>query len=230
MNIRVSIILLILIVSLTDSLNAQELKSELDEVYNMNPELYNGSIFTGVYRGRVDGTQFLLSKDFFTGDIGLKVNTFKQQQLNYDVYEQKVLLSFKDDIEAIKIIEVPLANLNFFYLDNKYFEVQEWEGNSYRIFQVFGDDSLKILIHWTKTLNAGTGSQNNRSKFSNLKKRLWLYIDGDYHPIKNNKTLISHLSPDQQALVKEWLKKNKIKIQKADDEEFQMIIDYLAIQ
>lgn len=228
MNLRSTIILLILFIFFADSLLAQDtVEVKLDQVYNMNPELYNGKVFTGIYRGKIDGTQFFISKKFLTGELRLNQQVFKQQKLNYDVYDQKVLLSFKDDINATKIIELPLANVEFFYLDSKYFEVHVWL-NGYRIFQTFGINELKILLYWTRTLNAGTGSESSRSRFSSLKKRIWLFREGSYYAVKNNKTLRKLYTDEQQLILKKWQKKNKIKIQKADDEQLQMIIDYLT--
>lgn len=226
-NIRSTYILLILLFPTVSIVNAQELKNNFDEVYNMDPELYNGAVFTGVYRGHIDGTQFFVSADFYTGDLGLQTHVYKEQKLNLDVYDQKVLLSFKNDINAVKIIELPLANIKYFYLDSKYFEVLPWQDDNYRIFQVFGDDNMKIIIHWSRTLNAGTGSRNNRSNFSNLKKLIWIYKEESYFPIKNNKTLIKLYSLDQQTKIKKWLKENRLKLQKTDDEGIQLIIDYI---
>ncbi len=228
MSFRTTIILVILLLPSVNSLNAQDLKSELSEVYNMNPELYNGRVFSGVYRGNVDGTQFFVSERFFIGDLLLRNQLFKAQQLNYDVYGQKVLLSFKDDINATKIIELPLANVNYFYLGTKYFEVLPWQNEGYRIFQVIENKDYKILIHYTRSLNGGTGSENNRSKFSNLKKRTWLYKEDNYFVIKNNKALIKLYPLDSQSDLKRWLKSSGMKIQKADDAGLQTIVDYLS--
>jgi hypothetical protein len=208
-------------------LYAQELKAEFDKAYNMDPELYNGKVFTGVYRGKVDGNQFFESFVFLKGDLALNNATYPLQSLNYDVFEQKILLSFIDAIKATKIIELPLANVRYFYLEEKYFEVHLWGESKYRIFQSIANDEVSILINWTKTLNAGTGAQNNRSRFSKLKKRIWVLMEEDYHPIKNNKTFGALFSIEKQDLLKKWLKETRIKIQKADDAQLLMIIEYL---
>ena len=206
---------------------AQELKEKFDAVYNLDPELYNGQIFTNVYRRDIDGTQFFQEKTFKQNDLSLYKKFYKDQYINYDVYSQKLLLTYLDANLAQKIIEIPLENVRFFYIENNYFEVMVGPNNDFRIFQTFNFNNNKILIYWMKNLKANTGSVYYRFRFTNLEKQMWLLLNDHYYKVNNNKTFISSFPSDQQSTIKAWLKENKIKIQKADNLELDLLSNYL---
>ena len=205
MRIYVVYFTFLLLCSPASLLEAQQLKAEFDEVYSMNPELYNGKIFTEVYRIGVSGNQFFLNENFQSGDIGLNNQIYKNQELNYDVYRQKLLLSFENEFNARVVIEIPLLNTQFFYLENKYFEVLNWKEDSKMIFQVFGDDHCKILIEWSKSLSIKSYSGDYNRKFSDLKKQIWVLNNGEYHAIKKNKSFIKFFGSEQQDEIEKWL-------------------------
>ena len=207
-------------------MEAQQLKAEFDEVYSMDPELYNGRIFTEVYRIGVYGNQFFLNEDFQPGDLGLNNRIYKNQELNYEVYRQKLLMSFENDINARVVIEIPLMNTQFFYFENKYFEILNWKDDSKKIFQVFGDDHCKILIQWSKSLSTKSQTGSFQRKFSDLKKQIWFLKNGEYHHVKKNKSLIELFESEQQANLQKWFKSNRVKIQKANDADLKLLAEY----
>lgn len=211
-----------------NSLVAQQLKAQYDEIYNLDHELYNGLIFTEVYRIGVAGNQFFLNEDFQFGKLGLNDQVYDDQNLNYDVFRQKLLLSFENEFNARVVIEVPLLNAQFFYLENKYFEVLPWEDDSKKIFQVFGNEGCKILIEWNKSLSTKSYSGNYNRKFSDLKKKVWFLKNGEYHAVKNNRSFIELFEIEKQDDIEKWLKSNRIKIQKADDASLQMLAEYCS--
>ena len=206
-------------------MNAQQLKVEFDEVYSMDPELYNGRVFNEIYRIGVYGNQFFSDEEFLKGDLGLRHQVYKDQELNYDVYRQKLLLSFNNDINARVVIEVPLLNTQFFYLGDRYFEVLPWE-DSKMIFQVFGVEKCKILIKWSKSLSTKSQTGSFQRKFSDLKKQIWFLKNGEYHHVKKNKSLIELFESEQQANLQKWFKSNRVKIQKANDADLKLLAEY----
>ena len=110
----------------------------------------------------------------------------------------------------------------------QYFEVVEWKNDEFRIFQTVGSSKIKIRFYWSKTLSPNTGSDNHRLKFSASKKSIWIEKDGNYYDVDNNKK-VSQLWPKEiQSEIKEWLKTNNIKIQRANDVEIERLANYLS--
>lgn len=222
------ILTFILLFNYSYSSFSQELKEQLDAVYNLDPELYNGQVFTNVFPRDVDGNQFFQEKNFRENDLALSKQFYKDRYINYDVYSQKLLLTYLDANNAQKIIEIPLENIRFFYIGNNYFEVMIGPNKDYKIFQTFNFNDNKILIYWMKNLKVNTGSVYYRYRFTNLEKQMWLLLNDHYFKINNNKSFIRSFPSEQQKSIKAWLKENKIKIQKADNLELELISNYLS--
>jgi hypothetical protein len=206
---------------------AQELKVQLDAVYNMDPELYNGQIFTNVYRRDIDGNQFFQEKNFKKNDLTLSKKSYEDQYINYDVYSQKLLLTYLDENNSQKIIEIPLEHVRSFYIEDNYFEVIQGPDEDYKIYQTFNFNNNKILIYWMKNLILNSGSVYYRYRFTKLDKQMWLLLDGNYRKVNNNKSFLNSFPDDKKLAIKNWLKKNKLKIQKADSSELELFSNYL---
>lgn len=230
MKLLTPYIFISLFILFVNSSVAQDQKSELDAVYNMDPELYNGIISPFIYDRSVIGTQFLEENKFRQNNVGISDRIFEDQYINYDVYGQKLLLTFLNENGAQKMFEVPIENIQFFYIGDSYFEVLVDSKNEYIFYQVFTFEKSKILIHWSKNMKHNTGSTRYAYRFSTIQKQVWLLQDEDYHKIKNNKEFIQYLPTEQQVDAQNWFKSNKIKIQKANNESLQQISDYLSLE
>jgi hypothetical protein len=207
---------------------SQELKKQLDEVYNLDPELYNGRIFSNVYGNNVNGHQYFEERNFRRNELGLNHKVYEEQYINYDVYAQKLLLTYLDDNNAQKIIEIPQELVQFFSIGNNYFEMLLDEDNNYRIFQSFTFNKNKILIYWTKNLTKNTGAVYYDYRFTKMEKQIFLLLNGQYYKVKNNKRFVNQFPDEEQANIQKWLKANKIKIQKADNSAFELLTKYLS--
>ncbi|NOR86099.1 MAG: hypothetical protein GQ527_00675 [Bacteroidales bacterium] len=218
---------LVLFLIITIPANGQSLQNRLDGVYGLNPKLFNGRMYTNSYPATVKGHQFLSSKDFQEGSLEINQQLYEQQQINYDVYDQQLLLLFKDYTNASRLIEVPLSHVQSFILEGKYFELRNWEDSTYRIFQVIGEQDCKILIHWTKELKPITTTDSYQYQFSKVNRFLWIWKDNEYHAITNNKSFLKLFSDEEQLSIKKWLKSKRIKIQKTEDYNLLLLTQYI---
>lgn len=209
---------------------SQDVKKQLDEVYNLDPELYNGQIFSNVYGKNVFGHQYFEERNFKRNELGLNHKVYQEQYINYDVYAQKLLLTYLDDNNAQKIIEIPEELVQFFSIGNSYFEMLLDEDNNYRIFQSFPFNNAKILIYWKKNLTKNTGAVYYDYRFTEMEKQIFLLVDGHYIKIKNNKKFADQFPDEERTNIQKWLKTNKIKIQKADNSELELLSKYLSEQ
>lgn len=211
----------------TTQVIGQDLKSQYDKVYNMDPDLYNGIIFTNIYNRSVVGTQFFEENTFRRNDLTLGTRTFNDQYINYDVYHQKLLLTFIDESHAQKMVEIPTENIRHFYIGESYFEVLKNNEGDYKFYQVYNFNESKLLVYWIKYMKSNSTTVKNSYRFTDMRKQLWLLQDGDYTRVKNNKAFISTLPESKQSTVQTWLKENKIKIQKADHTNLQLLTAFL---
>jgi hypothetical protein len=211
----------------TVNLLAQDLKAHFDSTYNRDPLLYNGIIFNDLYKRQVKGTQFFEENTFKKNELGISDQVFSDQYINYDVYHQKLLLTYLDDNYAQKMIEIPLENVQFFTLNDHYFEVLADNENSDNIYEVYAYKNAKILIYWLKFMKENSQDYTYTHRFSNMQRQTTLYINDHFYRIKNNKEFISYLPEEQRETVKVWMKEKKIKIEKADSQRLDQLVKYL---
>jgi len=170
--------------------------------------------------------QFLYSKDFVSGSLEVNQQTYFDKQINYDIYKQKLLLSFQDQNQANRIIEIPLIHLESFSMENKYFKLIAWDDSTRRIFQQIGENDIQILIYWFKELNAISSTDNYNYQFTDAKKQIWILKEGDFHQVTNNKNFHKLFPAEKQTELKKWMKSQRIKIQKSGDINLDLLIKY----
>jgi len=93
---------------------AQMSLRNFDAVYGLDTKLYNGRVYSGYYNSFVKGHQFYEGKEFQNGQLITGGQLYKGKNLNYDIYQQKLLLSFKSTEHGHQIIELPLEHIRSF--------------------------------------------------------------------------------------------------------------------
>lgn len=209
------------------NIEGQELNGDFDDVYGLNPILYNGRIYTDYYDNRVKGHQFLLEKKFYHGTVRINNQFFEKQEINYDVYKQKLLLKFKDYTLALRLIEIPLENVQSFSFSNKNFVISLMPDSTQKIFQLIGKDVFNIYVFWSKKLNTTTSTSAFDYQFTDSKKEIWVNRKGKLEQISNNRSLINLFDDAQGKKLKKWLKQSRIKIQKANNQQLLILAEYL---
>jgi len=206
---------------------AQTPQSLMDKVYGMDAQLYNGPIYSDYYSAKVKGQQFFKSADFMIGNINFLHGHYHKQQLNYDVYSQKLLLSFYNDNSSHRIIEVPLWHVKTFSLGKKNFQVYLQKDSSLKIFQRIGEnDSLYFLIHWYKELKPYTAISEYEYVFSNIKRQIWLVKNGAMLAVNNNKAWRKLFPKAHEKSLKRWMRAHQIRIQRADDKSLLQLLKH----
>jgi len=223
------IFILIIYLSLISNLvvNGQEDMRDLDGIYGLNSELYNGRIYSDFYSSHVKGHPFLINSEYLRGTIEINNKFYNELLINYDVFTQKVLLSFTNHARVRQLIEIPLINIESFSFSNKKFQVITMPDSTLKIFQVIGKDENLILLHWIKRMNT-TGSESTFDyKFTSPEKNIWILMNHQLYPLRKNKSLLNLFEKDQALVLKKWLNRQHIRIQKANDQQLKYVSEYL---
>ena len=206
---------------------SQENFTHVDDIYGLNPELYSGRVYTDFYNTKIKGHQFLKSPSFSTGSLVINELNFENQQLNYDIFKQKLLLSFTNYSQAHRIIEIPLSKVYSFSLSNKQFRILKMHDSTLKIFQVIGDSTFNILIFWRKNINTTTSTSVYDYKFSETKREIWLIRNKEYKQVNSNKALVKLFTKEQSQKVKKWIKAQKFRVKKASDQQLEELSKFL---
>lgn len=217
--------ILLLITVLSNSAIAQVPSYDHDPVYGYDPLLYNGRAYY-FYLPGTGGTQYLYENFDTQGTVTLRGVTYSGLNINYDIYNQQLILKYKDAIGSSKLIEVSLAWLESFTLGGFHFEFID-EGNSTRrIYQVLGSGNKKILYSYRKDLLLHTQTISGLYYFSKPIKEKYVFVDNRIVKFSNNKGFISAFSPTQQVILKKYMRKQNINVKKANDFILTDLINY----
>ena len=207
--------------------HAQLLKKDLDQVYGLNPHLYNGKLYSGSYGQKVSGHQFLEGSSFKDGSAKVLGENYTDLQLNYDIYLQKIILKFETSTGASSQIEIPQSHIQSFQMEGQFFQLFQENDSTYKIYQLIGKPNHQILIYWYKKLVPITSTNQFEYEFQDAKKEIFLLVKGKLNYIKNNKSLIKMTDSKDQHLLKKWIKTHHFKIYKAHQEELLSLSQFL---
>jgi hypothetical protein len=201
-----------------DSLNLE------DRVYGLDQLLCNGIKYKFFTESTINGNQFLESAAYLPGDVTIKGKKFENLRLNYDIYNQQLLLRYSDQLGTITIIEISKAWLEGFHIGILSFECRNIDGVP-RIYQVLGNGTFRILYDWNKKLEVELGKSN--LAFSKAKRISNVLTNGKFNAYKNNRSFVSLFDQTHKPKIKSYIHKNRIRVRKASDKTMTELIDFI---
>jgi hypothetical protein len=200
--------------------------SSPDKKYGLDPLLYNGIKYTYFLPPGTGGHQYLQSFDYFTGTVTIKEEIFEGLTLNYDVYNQQLLLRYADEKGAFNIIQVSKAWLKEFQLGEKYFTYFDL-GDGLKFYQILGAGQVKLVYYWFKNLNLDVGSSGNFT-FTPAMRSAYVLKEKQLIPFRNKRGFIKILRKENKKEIKRYMRKNRVKLKKASDREMTDLINYIS--
>lgn len=204
---------------------AQE-KRVYTEVFNADPVLYNGRFYIFYPPAGTEGDQFISGKQFLSGSLTIKGKTYSDLFLNYDIYNQNVVFKYQIESGAVRQIIIPVVLLDSFTLERRRFQILPDKDGNKIIYQVIGDGSFRILCSWHKKLELNRFHGASNRVFTKPLRETFLASDDTLKSFRNTRTFISLFPPEKREKVRKYLRENRIKINKADDESARKVIQY----
>jgi|WetSurMetagenome_2_1015567.scaffolds.fasta_scaffold01344_10 hypothetical protein len=186
--------------------------------------LYNGKEWVNRYTA-IRGDQFLFSKVFLDGTVTINGKTYSNISLNYDIYNDQLLIPAKRGI--ILQLNKEIVDSFTLVLENK----------TYRFFNT-DRDSLQNIKGFVKVLYEGKSSLYVKYKKEiqplaveekyDLFFRTYrvYYVRGNQVDLISSKNELLKVLNDRRDQIKDFLKKNRIKLSKKDPESFVPVIRY----
>lgn len=220
-------LLVIILILFSGRLVSQDAAMEMDRVYGLDPLLYNGKIYTYFMPSKTGGNQFFLSADYLTGEVTIKGKTFEGISLNYDIYNQQLLLQYANETGTLNIIEISKAWLESFRLGNMEFKYFSFD-NGPRFYQVLGNGPLFILYYWRKELKLDASYGATNFTFSPSLKNQYVLTGDRLQPFRNKRSLISLCDPGHKQEIRNYMYRNNIKLKNASDQAIIELINYIG--
>ena len=173
-----------------------------------NTGLYKGLVYGEKYRTINEKTQFFIQDMFFDGAVFYDNQLYKNLNLKYDIFRDKVLL--KTDLASHKGLTLELLNdyLDFFEIDGRKFVRLPFK-NSGEIDQPgFYEESVSnsYFAFYTKHRKEKIDRTDRAliyQEFSKVRSVSVLYYNGMYYPI-NSKRDITLVFPDLKKEISEF--------------------------
>lgn len=186
--------------------------------------LYNGKVWHNLYFS-VQGDQFLFSKDYLQGSLTVNGKSYKDISLSYDIYTDEIITpSNNGSILQLNKEMVDSFTLNFLY-------------KTYRFKNTLGD-SLPGIKGYVNILYKGKSALyvKYRKEIQLLAVddkydlflesfRIYFLKDGIPYQLTSKSDLLKILSSDK-IQIKDFIKKNKLKISKKMPESFVPVIKF----
>jgi hypothetical protein len=206
---------------------AQKIILAADNVYGSDPLLYNGRIYTAFYGMNAENNQYLVCSQFEPGSVTLRGVTYTDLLLNYDIYNQQLLLEYTGNPGFTYAIILSDAWLETFSIKDKKFRILPVPDEENRIYQEIGSDQTRILYFWKKYLqfdNTGGNSKKSKRTFSNPTREMNLLLDGKIVKYWNNRSFVNLFNPEKNKEIREYINSRRINVKKASDEIVEQLI------
>ena len=205
---------------------AQVQIKENDPVYGYDPLLYNGRIYFFYPVRGTEGTQYMFNTFDSLSAVTLKGKTYTGVSLNYDIFNQQLILKFITAVGSPNLMEVSSTWLEKASLGGRNFEVVTDANSNKRIYQVIGSGHERIMYYWSKELLIDNLKSNMSHYFSDGKKEMFVMIDNRFTAFRNTPGFIKSFPQRQQPLIKDYMRKHRINVKKATDFVITDLINY----
>jgi len=206
--------------------DAQQIFNIADPVYGSDPLLVNGRYYNFFPPPKTDGNQYLADPQFEKGSLTIRGETFSDLMLNYDIYNQQLLLTFRNNAGADNLIVISDAWLEKFNFRGMNFEMIAFQDTVKSIFQVIGSGPDRIGYIWKKNLEPDRFHGARYYSFS-LPKKEMLILSGDQMiRYRNNRTFYAALDDVKGKAVREYLDRHRINVRRAPDRIMAEVMDF----
>jgi hypothetical protein len=220
------LILLVLLTQMSKVAICQETGNKSDQVYSFDPLLYNGKVYYFFPRPGTIGTQYLLDSFDPQGSLTVRGVTYSDLTLNYDIYNQKLVLKYKNPIGSLNFIEISFAWLEKFEIGGKQFEILATVDTTKQIYQVIGTGQSRILFFLSKKLRIENLTESSDHFFARTQKEMYVFDVNKRVKYNNNRSFVRAFNQALHDPISKYIRKHKLKVQKANDMQMNELINY----
>jgi hypothetical protein len=186
--------------------------------------LYNGISWTNRYR-RIDGDQFLFSPLFLPGTISINGKTFSNVRLKYDIYTDALITPLnREEIVQLNKEMVDSFTINF---ENRVYRFKNIRSDSLKDITGYVNLSYKgnssFYVRYKKSISPSSSPHSDGHFFQS--NTMYLVRDYVVYPVNGISDLYNIPDADKEQ-IREFIKKNKLKISKKIPDSFIPVIKF----
>ncbi|MFA6403197.1 MAG: hypothetical protein WCX31_16475 [Salinivirgaceae bacterium] len=207
----------------TDSI--AKVHQKFDAFYGLNSELINGIKYFPLYTN-ARGSAFWEGDEPHIARLVLNGMVFLNQKIQYEINRQEFILTYKDQIGAESKIIVNHQILDSVIVDNHTFVKSYNKNIDQRFIEILYQGVISGYLGFKKEVKFVSAGIESGYVYSKQKKTNYIVYQNQVFRFKNNRSFLK-VTPDVIRLsVNEYLKKNKITIRNASNEDIKMLFEY----
>lgn len=195
---------------------AQAPSGTQDPVYGFDPFLYNGRMYYFSPQPGTLGTQYLYDEFDLHGSLTVKGNTYSNLSLNYDLYNQQLIMQYRNSLGSPCLVAISDAWLESFTLGGSYFEILPEENPDKHIYQVLGYGAAKVMYYRNKELLLDNMKSSKNHYFSTIRMKKYLLIHGKLTSFNSNRNFVKAFNPEIHNSIKKYLRAKSINVKEAN--------------
>ena len=197
-----------------------------EKSYGPDPLLVSGEKYYYPYRSAL-GTPFLEHKDSDHALVKINGKTYRDQRIRYDLYNQLMVLEFKDGSGAFSSIILPLKLLEGVTIGDLVFKKFPMADGSVRIGQVLYEGWISCVCFWEKKYQFELYGGKQSFYFTDPERKRYVYMKGELFPLRGKRSLLNILPDEMRSRVKSYLKKHRIRLRRASDKEIGSVMEFM---
>ena len=179
---------------LSKALNAQsvfvseneflELKEIFDYLNGPDYNLLNGRLIDLPYS--IDSHPYFNTDSYRRGSLFLNGEAYDNVLINYDIFDQQVILQYPDRISGInnKVV-LNREKIDCFKIDGLTFRLKSFPETGTSFFQVLSSGGISCYLLWTKKLYRSSSSGSARLKYLKQSRNIYLQKEDQLFHVKN---------------------------------------------
>jgi len=202
-----------------------ELKEIFDYLNGPDYNLLNGRQFYLPYAGT--SHPYFNTDRYRPGSLLLNGEAYDSVTINYDIYDQQVILQVPDWISGPndKIV-LNREMIGCFQIDGRTFRLMSFPETGTSFFQVLSSGEISCYLLWKKKLYRSSSSGNARLKYLKQSRRIYLQKEDQLLHVKNMSSFTGIFDEAYQKEIKGYLRREKIRFRSATDEELGDLMDF----
>jgi len=192
-----------------------------------NQSLYSGKVWKNMYR-RINGDQFLFADYFLDGSVTANGRTYKNLKIKYDVFSDEILIPV--DLEEIVQLNKEIIDSFSISYENRVYRFEKIYVDSLKktndfngYFRVLYNEKSALYLKYIKHISSNITDKSD-GDFIEANK-VYIVKNNIVYPVLSKDDVLKALNTDK-ALLKKYLRSNKLKISKNNPESFIPLIRF----
>jgi hypothetical protein len=199
-------------------------KDNQQDTSKENQVLYNGRIWRNVYY-MVQGDQFLFSKEFLPGSLSISGKTFPNILLKYDIFSDEILTPI-DSGKILQLNKELVDSFSVIFQDKKYrfTKIMEDSLKRFKSFvNVIYEGKSALYVKYNKKIDRSSIEGKSDSFYQT--SLIYFVKDKIVYTLSNKSDLFAILH-EYKSQIRDFIKKNKLRVSKKEPESFAQVIIY----